>query len=38
LYVINYGSGSASVLTLGGTLLQTISGLPSPEAISVVKQ
>ena len=38
LYVTNYGSNSVSVLTAGGALLQTITGIPSPEAISVVKQ
>jgi YVTN family beta-propeller protein len=37
LYVTNYGSDSASVLTAGGALVQTITGVPSPEAISVFK-
>ena len=38
LYVTNYGSNSVSVLTAGGALLQTVTGIPSPEAISVFKQ
>ena len=37
-YVTNYGSNSVSVLSPGGSLLQTIASVPSPEAISLVKQ
>ncbi len=37
VYVTNYGSDTVSLLSPTGVLLQTITGVPSPEAVSVVK-
>ena len=38
VYVTNYGSDTVSVLSPTGVPVETIVGVPSPEAISVVKQ
>jgi YVTN family beta-propeller protein len=37
VFVTNYGSDTVSALSPGGSLIETIDGVTSPEAISVVK-
>ncbi|MFZ0664389.1 MAG: YncE family protein [Acidimicrobiales bacterium] len=37
VYVSNYGSNNVTVLTPGGSPVETIGGVPAPEAVAVVK-
>lgn len=37
VYVTDYGSDAVTVLSPGGSLINTIAGVPSPEAISVLQ-